>query len=112
MLNVTFRDFAFAVTNLTVINNLSQAIKLRRRVAATAIVHFRRFYWKCAKLTFSVNMTWLFRHCLLDFDPNLVAPTCLFVASKVEENLVQIHVFLEAMKIFGYSLVVYLLAHI
>lgn len=70
------------------INNLSQAIKLRRRVAATAIVHFRRFYWK---------------HCLLDFDPNLVAPTCLFVASKVEENLVQIHVFLEAMKIFDPS---------
>jgi cyclin-C len=43
---------------------------LRQVVLATALVYFRRFYLKAS---------------FVDFDPRLVAPTCLWLASKVEE---------------------------
>uniref|UniRef100_A0A5S6QYM2 Cyclin-like domain-containing protein n=1 Tax=Trichuris muris TaxID=70415 RepID=A0A5S6QYM2_TRIMR len=55
-------------------SNLIQAIgeqlKVRQQVIATAIVYMRRFY---------------VRNSLKCIDPLLLAPTCLFLASKVEE---------------------------
>jgi len=44
--------------------------RVRQRVIATAIVYFKRFYHK---------------NSFMDFHPHLVALTCLFLASKVEE---------------------------
>ncbi|XP_024362788.1 cyclin-C1-1 isoform X3 [Physcomitrium patens] len=48
--------------------------KVRQRVVATAIAYFRRIY---TRKSFS------------EFDPRLVAPTCLYLASKAEESTVQ-----------------------
>lgn len=45
-------------------------MKLRQQVIATATVYFKRFYA---------------RNSLKCIDPLLLAPTCLFLASKVEE---------------------------
>lgn len=47
-----------------------EQLKLRQQVISTAIVYFRRFYS---------------RHSLGDVDPFLLAPTCIYLASKVEE---------------------------
>ncbi|KAL8143870.1 hypothetical protein V2J09_016902 [Rumex salicifolius] len=53
---------------------LANQIKLRQRVVATAITYMRRLYT-------SKSMT--------EYDPRLVAPTCLYLASKAEESTVQ-----------------------
>uniref|UniRef100_A0A804QAE0 Cyclin-like domain-containing protein n=1 Tax=Zea mays TaxID=4577 RepID=A0A804QAE0_MAIZE len=53
---------------------LAQQVKVRQRVVATAIAYFRRVYT---------------RKSMSDYDPRLVAPTCLYLASKVEESTVQ-----------------------
>ncbi|KHN73490.1 Cyclin-C [Toxocara canis] len=50
--------------------------KTRMQVIATACVYFRRFYA---------------RRSLKDIDPFLLAPTCLFLASKVEEHGMMSH---------------------
>jgi hypothetical protein len=47
---------------------MANSIKLRQRVAATAVVYFRRLY---AGSSFGA------------YDPHLVAPGCLYLASKV-----------------------------
>jgi cyclin-C len=52
---------------------LARHAKLRQRVAATAMTYFRRFY---AKNSFTA------------FDPRLIAPGCLYVASKCEESII------------------------
>jgi cyclin C len=52
-------------------------------VAATAVVYFRRLY---AGSSFS-------RH-----DPHLVAPGCLYLASKVEESVVAAKLLLASMR--------------
>ncbi|XP_002160308.1 cyclin-C [Hydra vulgaris] len=52
------------------IQTLGECLKLRQQVIATAIVYLKRFYS---------------RHSLKSADPLLLAPTCLYVASKVEE---------------------------
>ncbi|KAF4525631.1 hypothetical protein B566_EDAN001230 [Ephemera danica] len=49
---------------------LGEQLKLRQQVIATATVYFKRFYA---------------RHSLKCIDPLLLAPTCVFLASKVEE---------------------------
>ncbi|KAK7598091.1 hypothetical protein V9T40_006326 [Parthenolecanium corni] len=49
---------------------LGEHLKLRQQVIATATVYFKRFYA---------------RNSLKNIDPLLLAPTCLFLASKVEE---------------------------
>lgn len=49
---------------------LGEGLKLRQQVIATATVYFKRFYA---------------RNSLKNIDPLLLAPTCLFLASKVEE---------------------------
>lgn len=52
---------------------LAQYAKVRHRVVATAIAYFRRTYT---------------RKSFAEFDPRLVAPTCLYLASKAEESTV------------------------
>jgi cyclin C len=52
-------------------------------VAATAVVYFRRLY---AGSSFSAH------------DPHLVAPGCLYLASKVEESVVAAKLLLASMK--------------
>lgn len=53
-----------------VIQVLGEQLKLRQQVIATATVYFKRFYA---------------RNSLKCIDPLLLAPTCIFLASKVEE---------------------------
>uniref|UniRef100_UPI00358EA9CC cyclin-C isoform X1 n=1 Tax=Myxine glutinosa TaxID=7769 RepID=UPI00358EA9CC len=53
-----------------VIQALGEQLKLRQQVIATATVYFKRFYARYSL------------HCI---DPVLMAPTCIFLASKVEE---------------------------
>eukprot|EP00128_Syssomonas_multiformis_P013746 Colp12_sorted_trinity150504_noHs@7884 len=57
-------------SNKKVIQAIGQKLKVRQQVIATAIVYFRRFYSKN-------------RFC--DIDPLLLAPTAVYLASKVEE---------------------------
>ncbi|CAF0995429.1 unnamed protein product [Didymodactylos carnosus] len=52
------------------IQTIGEQMKVRQQVIATAIVYFKRFYA---------------RYSLKSIDPILLAPTCLFLASKVEE---------------------------
>lgn len=56
--------------NFLVIQILGEQLKLRQQVIATATVYFKRFYA---------------RNSLKCIDPLLLAPTCIFLASKVEE---------------------------
>ncbi|KAJ0969168.1 hypothetical protein J5N97_022045 [Dioscorea zingiberensis] len=53
---------------------LAQQVKVRQRVIATAVTYFRRVYT---------------RKSMTEYDPRLVAPTCLYLASKAEESTVQ-----------------------
>lgn len=48
----------------------AEPLKLRQQVISTAIVYYKRFYS---------------RHSLKDIDPLLLCPTCIHLASKVEE---------------------------
>ncbi|CAH0389270.1 unnamed protein product [Bemisia tabaci] len=52
------------------IQSLGESLKLRQQVIATATVYFKRFYA---------------RNSLKCVDPLLLSPTCIFLASKVEE---------------------------
>ncbi|XP_041973724.1 cyclin-C [Aricia agestis] len=54
----------------SIIQILGEQLKLRQQVIATATVYFKRFYA---------------RNSLKCIDPLLLAPTCVFLASKVEE---------------------------
>ncbi|KAL2488218.1 Cyclin-C1-2 [Forsythia ovata] len=56
------------------IARLAQNVKVRQRVVATAITYMRRVY---------------VRRSMTEYDPRLVAPTCLYLASKAEESTVQ-----------------------
>lgn len=53
-----------------VIQALAEQLKVKQQVVATAIVYFKRFY---------------VRNSFKCIDPLLMAPTCVFLASKVEE---------------------------
>ena len=55
---------------LIVIQVLGEQLKVKQQVISTAIVYFKRFY---------------VRNSLRCIDPLLMAPTCIFLASKVEE---------------------------
>ncbi|XP_020525494.1 cyclin-C1-1 isoform X2 [Amborella trichopoda] len=55
------------------IARLAQQVKVRQRVIATAVAYFRRVYT---------------RRSMTEYDPCLVAPTCLYLASKAEESTV------------------------
>ena len=52
------------------IQAIGEELKVRQQVIATAIIYFKRFYYK---------------YSLKDIDPLLLCPSCLFLASKVEE---------------------------
>lgn len=65
------------------IQNLAQCVKVRQRVVATAIAYFRRVYT---------------RHSFCEYDPRLVAPTCLYLASKAEESTVPARLLIFHMK--------------
>lgn len=54
-----------------VIQTIGEYLKMRQQVIATATVYFRRFYT---------------RNSLKSIDPLLLAPTCVLLASKVEES--------------------------
>lgn len=54
------------------ISTLGRRARVRQRAIATAIVYFRRFYY---------------RFSFLEHDPLLIAPTALWVASKVAWSL-------------------------
>ncbi|KAF9606050.1 hypothetical protein IFM89_022209 [Coptis chinensis] len=56
------------------IAKLAQSVKVRQRVVATAVTYMRRVYT---------------RKSMSEYDPRLVAPTCLYLASKAEESTVQ-----------------------
>lgn len=62
--------FKLMIFFTNVIQNLGEQLKLRQQVIASATVYFRRFYSK---------------YSLKSIDPFLLAPTCLFLATKVEE---------------------------
>ncbi|XP_042177684.1 cyclin-C isoform X1 [Oncorhynchus tshawytscha] len=83
-----------------VIQALGEHLKLRQQVIATATVYFKRFYaslwspelWASSKslsisppLSLSLSYFFLCRYSLKSIDPVLMAPTCVFLASKVEE---------------------------
>ncbi|KAK3017463.1 hypothetical protein RJ639_006413 [Escallonia herrerae] len=56
------------------IARLAQNVKVRQRVVATAVTYMRRVYT---------------RKSMTEYDPRLVAPSCLYLASKAEESTVQ-----------------------
>ncbi|KAH6784906.1 Cyclin family protein [Perilla frutescens var. hirtella] len=62
----------FYMTNYIV--KLAQYVKVRQRVVATAITYMRRVFT---------------RRSMTDYNPRLVAPTCLYLAAKAEESTVQ-----------------------
>ncbi|KAJ8646182.1 hypothetical protein MRB53_007930 [Persea americana] len=72
---LTLEEFKMIKIHMTnYISRLGQQCKVRQRVVATAITYFRRVYT---------------RKSMTEYDPLLVAPTCLYLASKAEESTVQ-----------------------
>ena len=55
---------------ITAIRLIGQRLRLKQRVIATAIIYFKRIY-------VSVGLS--------QYDPRIVAPTCVFIAAKCEE---------------------------
>jgi len=72
---ITLEDSKLIKLHMTnYIGRLAQSVKVRQRVVATAVTYMRRVYTKKS---------------LTEFDPRLVASTCLYLASKAEESTVQ-----------------------
>ncbi|XAR58756.1 hypothetical protein NMG60_11014285 [Bertholletia excelsa] len=72
---ITLEDFKLIKMHMTIyIGKLAQQVKVRQRVVATAVTYMRRVYTKRS---------------MSEYDPRLVAPTCLYLASKAEESTVQ-----------------------
>ncbi|KAF7825844.1 cyclin-C1-2-like [Senna tora] len=72
---ITLEDFKLIKIHMAnYISKLAQNVKVRQRVVATAVTYMRRVYT---------------RKSLTEYDPRLVAPTCLYLASKAEESTVQ-----------------------
>ncbi|KVI03789.1 Cyclin C [Cynara cardunculus var. scolymus] len=72
---ITLDDFKLIKLHMTnYIARLAQNVKVRQRVIATAVTYMRRVY---------------IRRSMSEFDPRLVAPSCLYLASKSEESTVQ-----------------------
>ncbi|KAG8488439.1 hypothetical protein CXB51_016471 [Gossypium anomalum] len=80
---------------------LAQSVKVRQRVVATAVTYMRRVYTRFGSVEASVflyivcyeSLTivfhFSFRKSMSEYDPRLIAPTCLYLASKAEESTVQ-----------------------
>ncbi|XP_009780810.1 cyclin-C1-2-like isoform X1 [Nicotiana sylvestris] len=72
---ITLDDFKLIKLHMSnYIARLAQNVKVRQRVVATAITYMRRVY---------------IRRSMTEYDPRLVAPSCLYLASKSEESTVQ-----------------------
>ncbi|KAL6967978.1 Cyclin-C1-2 [Sarracenia purpurea var. burkii] len=76
---VTLEDFKLIKMHMSnyvalLAQKLAQSVKVRQRVVATAVTYMRRVYT---------------RKSMTEYDPRLVAPTCLYLASKAEESTVQ-----------------------
>ncbi|GAA0161412.1 hypothetical protein Leryth_003316 [Lithospermum erythrorhizon] len=72
---MTLEDFKLIKLHMAnYIAKLAQNVKVRQRVVATAITYMRRVY---------------VRKSMQEYDPRLVAPACLYLASKAEESTVQ-----------------------
>ncbi|OAY32852.1 cyclin-C1-2 [Manihot esculenta] len=72
---MTLEDFKLIKMNMAnYIWKLAQNVKVRQRVVATAVTYMRRVYT---------------RKSMSEYDPRLVAPTCLYLAAKAEESTVQ-----------------------
>ncbi|CAL9023188.1 unnamed protein product [Prunus brigantina] len=72
---ITLEDFKLIKMHMaSYISKLAQHVKVRQRVVATAVTYMRRVYT---------------RKSMSEYDPRLVAPTCLYLASKAEESTVQ-----------------------
>ncbi|KAK2995157.1 hypothetical protein RJ640_025387 [Escallonia rubra] len=71
----TLEDFKLIKMHMAnYIARLAQNVKVRQRVVATAVTYMRRVYT---------------RKSMTEYDPRLVAPSCLYLASKAEESTVQ-----------------------
>ncbi|KAI3682583.1 hypothetical protein L1987_82657 [Smallanthus sonchifolius] len=72
---ITLDDFKLIKLHMTnYIARLAQNVKVRQRVVATAVTYMRRVYT---------------RRSMTEYDPRLLAPSCLYLASKSEESTVQ-----------------------
>ncbi|TKY66179.1 Cyclin-C1-2 protein [Spatholobus suberectus] len=72
---ITLEDFKLIKMHMVnYILKLAQQVKVRQRVVATAVTYMRRVYT---------------RKSMTEYDPHLVASTCLYLASKAEESTVQ-----------------------
>ncbi|KAJ4833153.1 hypothetical protein Tsubulata_028544 [Turnera subulata] len=72
---ISLEDFKLIKMHMTnYICKLAQHVKVRQRVVATAVSYMRRVYTKKS---------------MSEYDPRIVAPTCLYLASKAEESTVQ-----------------------
>ncbi|OVA04034.1 Cyclin [Macleaya cordata] len=72
---LTLEEFKYIKMHMAnYIGKLAQFVKVRQRVVATAVTYMRRVYT---------------RKSMTEYDPCLVAPTCLYLASKAEESTVQ-----------------------
>ncbi|XP_068321901.1 cyclin-C1-2-like [Pyrus communis] len=69
---ITLEDFKLIKMHMAnYISRLAQLVKVRQRVVATAVTYMRHVYTKKS---------------MSEYDPRLVAPTCLYLASKAEES--------------------------
>ncbi|KDP45294.1 hypothetical protein JCGZ_15159 [Jatropha curcas] len=72
---ITVEDFKLIKMHMAnYIWKLAQHVKVRQRVVATAVTYMRRVYT---------------RRSMSEYDPRLVAPSCLYLAAKAEESTVQ-----------------------
>ncbi|KAE8668766.1 Cyclin-C1-1 [Hibiscus syriacus] len=75
---ITLEEFKLIKIHMAnYIMKLAQHVKVRQRVVATAVTYMRRLYT---------------RKSMTEYDPRLVAPSCLYLASKAEESTVQARV--------------------
>jgi cyclin C len=81
---ISVEDFRLIKLHMSnYISKLAQHIKIRQRVVATAVTYMRRVYT---------------RKSLTEYEPRLVAPTCLYLACKAEESVVHAKLLVFYMK--------------
>ncbi|KAL5562156.1 hypothetical protein UlMin_031903, partial [Ulmus minor] len=81
---ITLEEFKLVKMQMAnYISKLATQVKVRQRVVATAVTYMRRVYT---------------RKSMTEYDPRLVAPTCLYLASKAEESTVQARLLVFYMK--------------
>ncbi|CAL9104177.1 unnamed protein product [Musa textilis] len=88
---LTLEEFRLIKIHMSLqIWKLALNVKVRQRVIATAITYLRRVYARVVDiLKIAICLFSVCRKSMTEYDPRLVAPTCLYLASKVEESTVQ-----------------------